>query len=125
MAVLLLSRSAGVIVGLAIHNGHTLNLNLAPVMFRKLLRAPLRLEDLSDVHPEIHRSLRWLLQYPAERVEEDMGLTFQVRAFLLTDGSYSQLSLQKRFYDCYTHAVLCQLTVRGCHVPARFPQLRD
>ena len=68
------------IVGLAIHNGHTLNLNLAPAMFRKLLRAPLRLQDLHDVHPDVHRSLCLLLQYPADRVEADMGLSFQVRS---------------------------------------------
>lgn len=69
---------SGVIVGLAIHNGHTLNLNLAPAVFRKLLGAPLRLEDVRDVHPDVHRSLCLLLEHPAERVEADMGLTYQV-----------------------------------------------
>ena len=49
-------------------------------MFRKLLGAPLRLADLADVHPDVHRSLQTLLSYPADRVEADMGLSFQVRA---------------------------------------------
>lgn len=66
------------VVGLAIHNGHTLNLNLAPAIFRKLLRAPLRLQDLCDVHPDVHRSLCQLLQYPPDRIEADMDLSFQV-----------------------------------------------
>lgn len=91
-----LVHSAGVIVGLAIHNGHTLNLNLAPAIFRKLLRAPLRLEDLLDVHPDVHRSLCSLLQYPADRIEADMGVTFQVRALFPT-----------RFGSCFPRTALC------------------
>jgi HECT-domain (ubiquitin-transferase) len=67
------------VIGLAIYNAHTLNIALAGAVYRKLLAQPVGLEDLKDVDPEMHHSLTALLAYPAERVEADMGLTYQVR----------------------------------------------
>ena len=70
---------AGAVVGLAIYNAHLLDLPFAAAVYAKLLRAPLSLADLRDVEPATFRSLSQLLEYPAARVEADMGLTFQVR----------------------------------------------
>ena len=40
------------------------------------MERPLGLDDLKDVHPEVHHSLRKLLAYDGS--VEDMGLYFQV-----------------------------------------------
>ena len=69
---------SGVIVGLAIHNGHILSLSLARALYKKLLGAPVSLEDLQEMHAGVYNSLRHLLSYDGDRVEDDMCLTFQV-----------------------------------------------
>lgn len=71
--------AAGVVVGLAIFNAHVLHVSFAAPVFKLLLGEALALHDLRDVAPDVHHSLTELLRYPAERVEEDMCLTFQVR----------------------------------------------
>lgn len=68
---------AGIIVGLAIHNGHILSLSLARALYKKLLGSPLGLDDLQEMHAGVFNSLKHLLAHAADRVEDDMGLTFQ------------------------------------------------
>jgi HECT-domain (ubiquitin-transferase) len=69
---------AGVIIGLAIYNAHTLNISFPRAVYSKLLGSPLSLAHLADVEPAVHHSLTQLLAYPSQDVEEDMCLTFQV-----------------------------------------------
>lgn len=81
-------------MGLAIHNGHILSLSLARALYKKLLGSPLELDDLQEMHSGVYNSLKHLLAYDAELVEEDMGLTFQARSpvvlpFRATDGTSS------------------------------------
>lgn len=73
------SSHAGIIVGLAIHNGHILSLSLAHALYKKLLGSPLGLSDLQEMHAGVYTSLQHMLAYDADCLEEDMGLTFQVR----------------------------------------------
>eukprot|EP00892_Ulva_mutabilis_P012177 jgi/Ulvmu1/9331/UM050_0081.1 len=68
----------GVIVGLAIHNGHILSLSLARALYKKLLGAPVGLEDLQEMHAGVYSSLKQLLAYDVDRVEADMCLSFQI-----------------------------------------------
>ena len=61
---------------------------------RLLMDRELGLEDLKDVHPEVHDSLQKLLVYDGN--VEDLGLFFQVT--LLFDSAQPWLAL---FTDCY------------------------
>ena len=70
------------VIGLAIYNAHTLNIAFAPAVYKQLLGQPrqrVQLDDLREVEPEVYTSLSQLLHYPADKVEADMCLTFQVR----------------------------------------------
>lgn len=76
------------VIGLAIYNAHTLNIAFAPAVYKQLLGQRVQLDDLREVEPEVYISLSQLLHYPADKVEADMCLTFQVRgrsAFLFSE----------------------------------------
>ena len=69
---------AGIIIGLAIYNCHILDFTFPVAIYKKLLGLPVGLHDLKDVNGEVYNSLVKLLEYPEDRVEADMGLTYQV-----------------------------------------------
>jgi hypothetical protein len=69
---------AGVVIGLAIYNAHVLNFAFPSAVYQKLLNRTPTLANLRDADPPVFRSLTHLLEYPADRVEADMCLTFQV-----------------------------------------------
>lgn len=69
---------AGVVIGLAIYNAHVLNFAFPSAVYQKLLGRPPTLANLRDADPAVFSSLTHLLEYPADRVEADMCLTFQV-----------------------------------------------
>lgn len=73
-----LDGSAGVIIGLAIYNAHILDFAFAGAVYKKLLGHDVGLEDLRDVDLPVYQSLKQLLAHPADRIEQDMDLTFQV-----------------------------------------------
>jgi len=58
---------AGVILGLVVYNNMPgLDVRFPSVIFKKIKDEPLGLEDLRQVHPDIHLSLRSLLQWQPE-----------------------------------------------------------
>uniref|UniRef100_A0A4W3ICI0 Ubiquitin-protein ligase E3A n=1 Tax=Callorhinchus milii TaxID=7868 RepID=A0A4W3ICI0_CALMI len=67
----------GIVLGLAIYNNCILDVHFPMVVYRKLMGKKGTLEDLSDSHPVLYRSLKQLLEYEGD-VEQDMMITFQV-----------------------------------------------
>lgn len=104
---------------MAIYNAHTLNFAFAGVVYKELLGHKLGLEDLREVDPHVYNSLKQLLAYPADRVEADMGLTFQVtheldfcieQHNLVADGGSILVtgSNRQEFVDAYVHFLLVE-----------------
>lgn len=52
------------------------------VLYKKLMGIPTVLEDLEELQPEVARSLRAVLEFKGD-VENDFGLSFQVRLCLI------------------------------------------
>lgn len=46
-------------LGLAIYNGHILEFQFPVVLYKKLMGQPVKLEDLAELQPDIHR---WVVQ---------------------------------------------------------------
>ena len=68
----------GMILGLAIYNNITLDVNFPPVLFKKILGYPGTFDDMEEAHPTIYRSMVTLLQYDGELpVEDCFCLTYQ------------------------------------------------
>jgi len=67
----------GVMLGLAIYNGITVNLRFPTFVFRKLMGFKSTLDDLTEVTPEIGKGLKQLLEHQGD-VSEDFGLNFQI-----------------------------------------------
>jgi len=67
----------GIVIGLAIYNGHILEFRFPMVTYKKLMGLPTDLSDLAEVAPAVHRSFKQLLEYEGD-VEENFGLHFQV-----------------------------------------------
>ena len=67
---------AGVIVGLAVYNGHALDLKLPKVAYKKLMDEPIGLGDLEDVAPWHHNAMRRLLRCEDETEIERFGFSF-------------------------------------------------
>ena len=75
----------GMILGLAIYNNITLDVNFPPVLFKKILGYPGTFDDMEEAHPTIYRSMVTLLQYDGELpVEDCFCLTYQGIIFLFT-----------------------------------------
>lgn len=68
----------GILCGLAIYNSTIVNLPFPLVLYRKILGQSVSLSDLKDLSPTLHSSLRQLLEYEGDDVEEVFCLTFSV-----------------------------------------------
>jgi hypothetical protein len=60
----------GAIYGLAIYNSIIIYVPFPLVLYKKILGESIMLDDLSDLYPTLTNSLRSLLEYPDEDVEE-------------------------------------------------------
>lgn len=69
----------GILLGVAIYNGIILDVRFPHVVYKKLMRDSLGLDDLKRAFPGMGSSLQQLLDYePAEEVEDTFGLCMQV-----------------------------------------------
>ncbi|CAK1546181.1 unnamed protein product [Leptosia nina] len=68
----------GAIYGLVIYNSIIIYVPFPLVLYKKLLDESVRLDDLSDLYPTLANSLKHLLEYPDEDVEEVFSLCFAV-----------------------------------------------
>jgi len=71
-------RLIGIMIGLAIYNSQLLELAFPHVLYRKLVGQEPALEDVKEIFPEIHNSLKQILEYPGDDLETSFGLTFEV-----------------------------------------------
>jgi ubiquitin-protein ligase E3 A len=55
-----------------------LDVHFPEVVYKKLINAPFRLEDLKAVDPDLLDGLKKLLAYTGSDLEDIFGLTFQV-----------------------------------------------
>jgi len=70
----------GMLLGLAIYNGITLDCHFPQTVFKKLLGGDTSFADLADVAPELHRGLDQLLRYEGPGSVEDVFCsTFSVQ----------------------------------------------
>ncbi|GBG62284.1 hypothetical protein CBR_g29892 [Chara braunii] len=67
----------GVIIGLAIYNGHILEFRFPNVIYKKLMGKPVTFEDLVEVAPDLARGLSQLLSFEGD-VESVFCRSFQV-----------------------------------------------
>eukprot|EP00854_Cymbomonas_tetramitiformis_P005952 gene5952-7156_t len=67
----------GIVLGLAIYNGHILEFRFPMVTYMKLMGHETTLEDLKEVSPDVYKGLVNLLEFEGS-VEENFGLNFQV-----------------------------------------------
>ncbi|KAJ8727556.1 hypothetical protein PYW07_001675 [Mythimna separata] len=70
----------GAIYGLAIYNSIIIYVPFPLVLYKKLLEEVIMLDDLSDLYPTLANSLKSLLDYPGEDVEEVFSLCFAVNS---------------------------------------------
>ena len=69
----------GVLIGLAVYNDVILDVHFPRVLYKKLLRHTVSLEDVSDIDPQLHHGLKALLEYPnPNEVENTFCRTFEV-----------------------------------------------
>lgn len=67
----------GILLGLAIYNGHILELHFPRVVYKKLLGKVPTMEDFAEVNPGLAKGLQQLLQFDGD-VEEVFCRSFQV-----------------------------------------------
>uniref|UniRef100_A0A2C9JH74 HECT domain-containing protein n=1 Tax=Biomphalaria glabrata TaxID=6526 RepID=A0A2C9JH74_BIOGL len=67
----------GIICGLAIYNFIMINLQFPLALFKKLLKRPVTLDDLTELEPVAGRSLQNLLDYDDDDIEEQFLLDFE------------------------------------------------
>eukprot|EP00210_Caulerpa_lentillifera_P001904 g1831.t1 len=106
----------GILIGLALFNGYLLNLQLPLVFYKKLLGQELNAEDLKDVHPDIHRSLKHILDMDSGvedlglffSVEDNTGLGSRQEVDLKANGSEIAVTEQNKheYVQLYTHYLL-------------------
>ncbi|XP_030028644.1 probable E3 ubiquitin-protein ligase HERC4 isoform X2 [Manduca sexta] len=72
----------GAIYGLAIYNSIIIYVPFPLVLYKKLLGETVMLDDLSDLYPTLANSLKSLLAYPDEDVEEVFSLYFAVNTVI-------------------------------------------
>lgn len=68
----------GIIIGLAIYNGHILDIHFPLAMYKKLLNHQITVEDFSQYDPQVAKSLKAILNYENDDFKEVMGLHFTV-----------------------------------------------
>jgi hypothetical protein len=67
----------GLIIGLAIFNGITLDVQLCMPLYKRLLGFPMNILDLHEVNPDLATGLISLLLYEKNDVEDVFALTFE------------------------------------------------
>ncbi|VDN02914.1 unnamed protein product [Thelazia callipaeda] len=82
----------GMLCALAIYNVVLVDFPFPLALYKKILNVPLELEDLSELSPAEGRSLRSLLDYEGDDIEEVFGLTFVISISLL--GDYKDIELK-------------------------------
>ncbi|CAH2991766.1 unnamed protein product [Chilo suppressalis] len=68
----------GAIYGLAIYNSIIIYVPFPLVLYKKILGESVMLDDISDLYPTLANSLKSLLEYPDDDVEEVFSLCFAV-----------------------------------------------
>ncbi|XP_017005988.2 ubiquitin-protein ligase E3A [Drosophila takahashii] len=68
----------GIIIGLAIYNNVILAVNFPMVVYRKLMGYCGTFADLSDWSPTLHKSLKSMLDYQGQDMEEVFDQTFKI-----------------------------------------------
>lgn len=68
----------GTLVGLALYNFQIINLPFPLAMYKKILNERLKLSDLCELSPTIGNSLKSLLDYEDDDMEDIFDLTFEV-----------------------------------------------
>ncbi|XP_068631040.1 probable E3 ubiquitin-protein ligase HERC4 isoform X2 [Battus philenor] len=75
----------GAIYGLAIYNSIIIYVPFPLVLYKKLLGESIMLDDLSDLYPTLANSLKSLLEYPDDDVEEVFSLCFAVNTIVFDE----------------------------------------
>ncbi|GAB6023588.1 putative E3 ubiquitin-protein ligase herc3 [Chamberlinius hualienensis] len=95
----------GLLCGLAIYNGNIVDLPFPLALYRKLLNDLVGVDDLEDLSPSLHRSLKYLLSYTSEDFADVFQQYFeisvetfgQVKTFeLRQNGSKIQVTLENK-----------------------------
>ncbi|MCP9265309.1 putative E3 ubiquitin-protein ligase HERC4 [Dirofilaria immitis] len=81
----------GRLCALAIYNSVLVDFPFPLALYKKILDVPLELEDLSELSPAEGRSLRSLLDYEEDDIEEVFCLTFMISISLLGDSKDVEL----------------------------------
>ncbi|VDK86681.1 unnamed protein product [Litomosoides sigmodontis] len=81
----------GMLCALAIYNSVLVDFPFPLALYKKILDVPLELEDLSELSPAEGRSLRDLLDYEGDDIEEVFCLTFVISISLLGDSKDIEL----------------------------------
>ncbi|XP_017772086.1 PREDICTED: ubiquitin-protein ligase E3A isoform X2 [Nicrophorus vespilloides] len=68
----------GVVLGLAIYNNVILSVNFPMVLYRKLMGKKGSFEDLAEWNPTLYNSLKQLLEYTEDDIEDVFMQTFRV-----------------------------------------------
>jgi alpha-tubulin suppressor-like RCC1 family protein len=97
----------GLLLGLAIYNGVTLDLHFPPVVFKKLLGRPGTFLDLKIANPLLASSLEKVLEYDQDDLEDVMCLTWEAtyesfgeaQTAELAPGGKGKLVTQKNKYE--------------------------
>ena len=104
----------GKLIGLAFYNGVALDVNFAPVLYKKILNVPVGFEDIAGYDPELYEGLKKLLEFEGD-VEDVYCRTFAVDAVtplgkkvtidLLPNGSTIPVTADNRkdFVDKYVN----------------------
>lgn len=68
----------GTLVGMAIYNFQIIDLPFPLALYKKILNEPLTLSDLCELDPTLGNSLKDLLGYVGEDMEDVFSLTFEI-----------------------------------------------
>lgn len=68
----------GTICGLAIYNFTIINLPFPLVLYKKLLKEPVGMDDLRELSPTLANSMQSILDYADDDIEDVFNLTFEV-----------------------------------------------
>lgn len=68
----------GTLVGLALYNFQIINIPFPLALYKKILNERLELSDLCELSPTIGNSLKSLIEYEGDDMEEVFDLTFEV-----------------------------------------------
>lgn len=83
-------------MGLAIYNTILLELHFPLVVFKKLLKLPLSLDDILELDPALHSGFKQMLEFDGD-VESTFGVTFTVEYEIWGEVKQYQLKVGLRF----------------------------